>query len=616
MNDILNELLDFRCTICFQVLREPLKCSQCKNHFCKRCISKWLLREDQQRQQTCPFRCKLYLVRPGSAQSNFGGSSEMDGLSFPEADFLERLKSHTFPCTNQGNGCLLSLKYPILLEHEKQCEYASVNCLAHAQCRSILLRKDIHLHQAKCRFLSHGEGRDLMDGDVFAGSHQRSYGSICDENERLKRENSDKEVLIQNLMEKVNYLQRRVVFLENELADAARSPSQSDEEDENRYQRIGSEKKLSQDQGGNNTSASNAYQKNEGLNQDLRALMLWEEQVLDTFGEDSPHFNNNHLLKPMEERKSLDQLTEDHPSNTQQQVSFDLTLTQPTQTQNDAAPEKAGIFNQGLLLHQINNHFWYYPKCHGGTQSLSTNEVFSFDDNTVTFKVSDSNKIYLLQAKIHSIKFNLGTNGLIQEKVKIAKDLPTSSAPAKSLSIYQQVLQQQVTKPKATTSKLQQFNVKIIMPDDQIGWPNDAYLLIGLLPRDARSRFRAKTGVEDITEYIATFSQSFYKFHEVKAGLKRVELSLTCSQSREGILDIAFDSKQFQQTKKRGQSPTKGPQFNTVQSRGFIQIKKLHKYYATAEGDSSENQKLYLTVAFVLSSSAKKPLHHIKLAIQ
>lgn len=45
-------------------------------------------------------------------------------------------------------------------------------------------------------------------------------------------------------MEKVNYLQRRVVFLENELADAARSPSQSDEEDENRYQRIGSEKKL------------------------------------------------------------------------------------------------------------------------------------------------------------------------------------------------------------------------------------------------------------------------------------------------------------------------------------------------------------------------------------
>jgi hypothetical protein len=33
-------------------------------------------------------------------------------------------------------------------------------------------------------------------------------------------------------MEKVNYLQRRVVFLENELADAARSASHSDDEDD------------------------------------------------------------------------------------------------------------------------------------------------------------------------------------------------------------------------------------------------------------------------------------------------------------------------------------------------------------------------------------------------
>jgi hypothetical protein len=32
-------------------------------------------------------------------------------------------------------------------------------------------------------------------------------------------------------MEKINYLQRRVVFLENELAEAARSGAGSDEED-------------------------------------------------------------------------------------------------------------------------------------------------------------------------------------------------------------------------------------------------------------------------------------------------------------------------------------------------------------------------------------------------
>jgi|LauGreDrversion4_2_1035121.scaffolds.fasta_scaffold373648_1 hypothetical protein len=32
------------------------------------------------------------------------------------------------------------------------------------------------------------------------------------------------------------------------------------------------------------------YQRNEGLNKDLTNLLLWEDQLLDTFGEYSPHF--------------------------------------------------------------------------------------------------------------------------------------------------------------------------------------------------------------------------------------------------------------------------------------------------------------------------------------
>lgn len=59
----------------------------------------------------------------------------------------------------------------------------------------------------------------------------KSYQDIVNENETLKKECGEKENLIQNLMEKINYLQRRVVFLENELADAARSESPSEDED-------------------------------------------------------------------------------------------------------------------------------------------------------------------------------------------------------------------------------------------------------------------------------------------------------------------------------------------------------------------------------------------------
>ena len=47
-------------------------------------------------------------------------------------------------------------------------------------------------------------------------------------------------MLVQNLMEKINYLQRRVVFLENELADAAASHSEEEgggEYDDHRFNR-------------------------------------------------------------------------------------------------------------------------------------------------------------------------------------------------------------------------------------------------------------------------------------------------------------------------------------------------------------------------------------------
>ena len=57
----------------------------------------------------------------------------------------------------------------------------------------------------------------------------KSYSEITKENDQLRKESQDKELLIQNLMEKINYLQRRVVFLENELAEAAGQTS--DDED-------------------------------------------------------------------------------------------------------------------------------------------------------------------------------------------------------------------------------------------------------------------------------------------------------------------------------------------------------------------------------------------------
>jgi hypothetical protein len=50
-------------------------------------------------------------------------------------------------------------------------------------------------------------------------------------------------------------------------------------------------------------------------------------------------------------------------------------------------------------MHQINNRQWFFPAIHTATQgktSADVSEVFKFDENSLTFKITDSNKIYLL----------------------------------------------------------------------------------------------------------------------------------------------------------------------------------------------------------------------------
>jgi hypothetical protein len=108
-----------------------------------------------------------------------------------------------------------------MLEHEKLCDFAQIQCLAYRDCRSTVLRKDIQIHQANCRYL-----RLETPPDFDSCRNQMampSYQELSEECEQIRRESQEKEVLIQNLMEKINYIQRRVVFLENELAEAGQS---------------------------------------------------------------------------------------------------------------------------------------------------------------------------------------------------------------------------------------------------------------------------------------------------------------------------------------------------------------------------------------------------------
>lgn len=72
--------------------------------------------------------------------------------------------------------------------------------------------------------------------------------------------------------------------------------------------------------------------------------------------------------------------------------------------------------------------------------------------------------------------------------------------------------------------------------NEQTRWPNDAYILVGMVPRDTRSRFKHNT----FTDYIANFSSSFFKFHELTNGLKDIEIIMECVVVRDGIIEVTF----------------------------------------------------------------------------
>ena len=43
------------CSICQEILYQPVQCDQCQNCFCKECILQWLTKS-----QTCPFKCESF----------------------------------------------------------------------------------------------------------------------------------------------------------------------------------------------------------------------------------------------------------------------------------------------------------------------------------------------------------------------------------------------------------------------------------------------------------------------------------------------------------------------------------------------------------------------------
>ena len=92
-------------------------------------------------------------------------------------------------------------------------------------------------------------------------------------------------------------------------------------------------------------------------------------------------------------------------------------------------------------------------------------DVFTFDEASVIFKVSNHNRIFVLQSK------------MTPYKVVNAQNRPkTAQIGKKGLQL-----------PNLTKTK--SYKMRLQLMDGSHAWPKDAYMLIGLIPRDTRTRF-------------------------------------------------------------------------------------------------------------------------------
>jgi hypothetical protein len=110
------------CSICHEILNDPLECKNCHNCFCKVCIENWRTSND-----SCPFRCKEFLLKN------------------PHKIVFDALKNLTFRCNNHLNGCTEILSYSGYLQHIKYCGYKKIKCVID-KCEVEVLNKDYENH--------------------------------------------------------------------------------------------------------------------------------------------------------------------------------------------------------------------------------------------------------------------------------------------------------------------------------------------------------------------------------------------------------------------------------------------------------------------------------------
>ncbi|XP_028403185.1 kelch domain-containing protein 8A-like isoform X1 [Dendronephthya gigantea] len=123
----------FICSICLDVLRDPMQCENNEHYFCSCCIKKHL----EKTSLSCPVcQQKLTVETLRKAPRII-------------SDFVSRLKIN---CDHAERGCDVVLELEALPRHVQDCEYTPVHC-SNEGCDDVVNRRDVKQHETeRCRF--------------------------------------------------------------------------------------------------------------------------------------------------------------------------------------------------------------------------------------------------------------------------------------------------------------------------------------------------------------------------------------------------------------------------------------------------------------------------------
>ena len=96
-----DELDEFICSICQDILEEPVVTQCCRQSFCKVCINQWLSSNN-----TCPYDRKKLSVNQ---------------LSPLPRMYINLLNKLNIKCVNYGNGCQSIVRFEEMSNHMKTC---------------------------------------------------------------------------------------------------------------------------------------------------------------------------------------------------------------------------------------------------------------------------------------------------------------------------------------------------------------------------------------------------------------------------------------------------------------------------------------------------------------